>query len=48
MRDVTPRTNNRAGHDHGCGDQPPDAAGSASTDMNKTTPPADNAPASKQ
>jgi hypothetical protein len=46
MRDVTPRGNNQPGTTTGAATSRPPAP--ASTDMNKTTPPADNAPASKQ
>ncbi len=44
MRDVTPRNNDRARHDHGCRDQPPDpAAGQpAGTELDRSAnPPAD-------
>jgi hypothetical protein len=49
MRDVTPRTNNQPGTTTGAAPNRPSAPTESSTDMNKaTTPPADNAPASKQ
>jgi hypothetical protein len=49
MRDVTPRTNNQPGTTTGAATTRPAAPADSSTDMNKaTTPPADNAPASKQ
>ena len=48
MRDVTPRSNNQPGTTTGAA-RPPTTSPAPSTDMNKaTTPPADNAPASKQ
>ena len=47
MRDVTPRGNNQPGTTTGAAPARPSPA-SPSTDMNKTTPPADTAPASKQ
>ncbi|MBR1277139.1 hypothetical protein [Bradyrhizobium sp. AUGA SZCCT0283] len=48
MRDVTPRSNNQPGTTTGAA-RPPATSPAPSTDMNKaTTPPADNAPASKQ
>lgn len=46
MRDVTPRTNTESGMTTGAAPSRPTPP--ASTDMNKTTPPADNPPASKQ
>jgi hypothetical protein len=49
MRDVTPRSNNQPGTTTGAATNRPAAPAEPSTDMNKaTTPPADNAPASKQ
>ena len=49
MRDVTPRSNNQPGTTTGAAPNRPTAPAQPSTDMNKaTTPPADNAPASKQ
>jgi hypothetical protein len=49
MRDVTPRTNSQPGTTTGAAPSRPAAPAEPSTDMNKaTTPPADNAPASKQ
>lgn len=48
MRDVTPRNNNQPGTTTGAATNRPAAPAEPSTDMNKTTPPADNAPASKQ
>jgi hypothetical protein len=49
MRDVTPRTNSQPGTTTGAATSRPTPPPPASTDMNKaTTPPADNAPASKQ
>jgi hypothetical protein len=49
MRDVTPRTNNQPGTTTGAAPNRPAAPTESSTDTNKaTTPPADNAPASKQ
>jgi hypothetical protein len=48
MRDVTPRGNNQPGTTTGAATNRPTPPAPASTDMNKTTPPADNAPASKQ
>ena len=47
MRDVTPRGNNQPGTTTGAAPARPSPA-SPSTDMNKTTPPADTAPTSKQ
>jgi hypothetical protein len=49
MRDVTPRGNNEPGTTTGAAPARPQATSpSPGTDMNKTTPPADTAPASKQ
>ena len=49
MRDVTPRTNSQPATTTGAAtNRPATAPPPASTDMNKTTPPADNAPTSKQ
>jgi hypothetical protein len=50
MRDVTPRSNSQPGTTTGAAtNRPTPPAAPPSTDMNKaTTPPADNAPASKQ
>ena len=49
MRDVTPRSNNQPGTTTGAATSRPTPPAPSSTDMNKaTTPPADNAPASKQ
>ena len=49
MRDVTPRSNSQPGTTTGAATNRPTPPASPSTDMNKaTTPPADNAPASKQ
>ena len=49
MRDVTPRSNNQPGTTTGAATNRPATTPPASTDMNKpTTPPADNAPDSKQ
>ena len=49
MRDVTPRANTETRHDHGRCAQPPDAAGAVQHGHEQDrTPPADNAPASKQ
>ena len=48
MRDVTPRANNQTGTTTGAATNRPTPPAPSSTDMNKTTPPADNAPASKQ
>ena len=48
MRDVTPRNNTQPGTTTGAATNRPAAAAEPSTDMNKTTPPASNAPASKQ
>ena len=48
MRDVTPRNNNQPGTTTGAATNRPAAPAEPSKDMNKTTPPADNAPASKQ
>src|SRR5437588_3759359 len=49
MRDVTPRTNNQPGTTTGAAPNRPTTPPESSTDMNKaTTPPADNAPASKE
>jgi hypothetical protein len=48
MRDVTPRANTNAGTTTGAATNRPTPPAPASTDMNKSTPPADNAPASKQ
>ena len=49
MRDVTPRGNNQPGTTTGAATNRPTPPAQPSTDMNKaTTPPADNAPASKQ
>jgi hypothetical protein len=48
MRDVTPRNNNQPGTTTGAA-RPSTTSPAPSSDMNKaTTPPADNAPASKQ
>jgi hypothetical protein len=46
MRDVTPRTN--TGTTTGAATSRPAPPAPSSTDVNKSTPPADNAPASKQ
>jgi hypothetical protein len=49
MRDVTPRSNSQPGTTTGAATNRPAPPAASSTDMNKTaTPPADNAPASKQ
>ena len=48
MRDVTPRNNTQPGTTTGAATNRPAAPAEPSTDMNKTTPPASNAPASKQ
>src|SRR4051812_1497105 len=48
MRDVTPRANTDPGTTTGAAPSRPTPPAPASTDMNKSTPPADNAPASKQ
>jgi hypothetical protein len=48
MRDVTPRANTNPGTTTGAATNRPTPPAPASTDMNKSTPPADNAPASKQ
>ena len=49
MRDVTPRNNNQPGTTTGAATNRPAAPADSGSDMNKaTTPPADNAPASKQ
>ena len=48
MRDVTPRNNTQPGTTTGAATNRPAAPAEPSTDMNKSTPPADNAPASKQ
>ena len=49
MRDVTPRANTEPGTTTGAATNRPTPPAPSSTDMNKaTTPPADNAPASKQ
>jgi hypothetical protein len=48
MRDVTPRGNSQPGTTTGAATNRPTPPPPASTDMNKTTPPADNPPASKQ
>jgi hypothetical protein len=50
MRDVTPRANTDSGTTIGAAPSRPTPASPppASTDMNKSTPPADDAPASKQ
>src|SRR6185369_16223251 len=49
MRDVTPRGNNQPGTTTGAATNRPTPAAPPNTDMNKpTTPPADDAPASKQ
>jgi hypothetical protein len=48
MRDVTPRSNSQPGTTTGAATNRPTPPAPSSTDMNKTTPPADNAPASKQ
>jgi hypothetical protein len=48
MRDVTPRANTGAGTTTGAATNRPTPPTPPSTDMNKSTPPADNAPASKQ
>ena len=49
MRDVTPRSNIQPGTTTGAATNRPATTPPASTDMNKAaTPPADNAPASKQ
>ena len=48
MRDVTPRANTDQGTTTGAATSRPTPPAPSSTDMNKTTPPADNAPASKQ
>ena len=44
MRDVTPRSNNQPGTTTGAATNRPTPPAPPSTDMNKTTPPADNAP----
>jgi hypothetical protein len=46
MRDVTPRANTNTGTTTGAATNRPTAP--STTDMNKSAPPADNAPASKQ
>ena len=49
MRDVTPRSNSQPGTTTGAATNRPTPPAPPSADMNKpTTPPADNAPASKQ
>jgi hypothetical protein len=48
MRDVTPRANTNPGTTTGAATNRPTPPAPASTDINKSTPPADNAPASKQ
>jgi hypothetical protein len=48
MRDVTPRANTDSGTTTGAAPSRPTPPAPASTDMNKSTPPADNPPASKQ
>jgi len=48
MRDVTPRGNNQPGTTTGAATNRPTPPAPSSTDMNKSTPPSDNAPASKQ
>ena len=48
MRDVTPRGNSQPGTTTGAATNRPTPPPPASTDMNKTTPPADSPPASKQ
>jgi hypothetical protein len=48
MRDVTPRGNTSTGTTTGAATNRPTPPAPASTDMNKSTPPADNPPASKQ
>ena len=48
MRDVTPRANTDQGTTTGAATSRPTPPAPSSMDMNKTTPPADNAPASKQ
>ena len=48
MRDVTPRANTESGTTTGAAPSRPMPPAPSSTDMNKTTPPADNPPASKQ
>ena len=48
MRDVTPRGNTEPGMTTGAARPSTTSPASPSTDMNKTTPPADTAPASKQ
>jgi hypothetical protein len=48
MRDVTPRNNNQPGTTTGAATNRPAAPAEPSTDMNRITPPAGNAPASKQ
>src|SRR4051794_31734042 len=48
MRDVTPRANNNPGPTPGAATSRPTPPAPASTDMNKSAPPADNAPANKQ
>jgi hypothetical protein len=48
MRDVTPRANTDSGTTTGAAPSRPTPPAPASTDMNKSTPPANNAPASKQ
>jgi hypothetical protein len=48
MRDVTPRNNTQPGTTTGAATNRPAAPAEPSTDMNKSTPPADKAPASKQ
>ena len=48
MRDVTPRASTDSGTTTGAAPSRPTPPAPASTDMNKSTPPANNAPASKQ
>jgi hypothetical protein len=48
MRDVTPRGNSQPGTTTGAATNRPTPPPPASTDMNKTTPPADSPPTSKQ
>jgi hypothetical protein len=48
MRDVTPRANTNPGTTTGAATNRPTPPAPPSTDMNKSAPPADNAPASKQ
>ena len=49
MRDVTPRSQQRAWHDHRCGSGPPgDAASGQHGHEQNARPPTGNAPASKQ